>query len=121
MKELGAWGTARERAGSRAHMRGAALFRKALSEEAAVSQADCEKVLKALARVVSREVRATGSVQIPHLARVQKKIRKATQGGPKRIFGRVVELPPQPETIRLKFQAAKNLTDEIQDSGSPQQ
>ena len=50
---------------------------------------------------------------MPNLVAVQKKVRKATAGGPKRVFGRVVEVAPKPETKIVKARVLKKLRDKV--------
>ena len=59
------------------------------------------------------KVAAKGSFHLPNLVAVQKKVRKATAGGPKRVFGRVVEVAPKPETKIVKARVLKGLRDKV--------
>ena len=59
------------------------------------------------------KVAAKGSFHLPNLVAVQRKIRKATKGGPKTVFGRVVEVAPKPETKIVKARVLKKLRDKV--------
>ena len=50
---------------------------------------------------------------MPNLVAVQKKVRKATAGGPKKVVGRVVEVAPKPETRTVKARVLKGLRDKV--------
>ena len=82
---------------------------KTLSHESSVKRADCQKVLTALSRVLIKEVQTNDSCKIPNLVMVQKKATPAVNGRTKKVFGKMVQLPPKPSAYRLRVIATQKL------------
>ena len=82
---------------------------KTLSHESSVKRADCQKVLTALSRVLIKEVQTNDSCKIPNLVMVQKKATLAVNARTKKVFGKMVQLPPKPSAYRLRVIATQKL------------
>ena len=88
-------------------------FVRALSDECGVSQQDCKKVLDGLSKVLVAKVKKAGSCHIPNILIVRKVTKKATQGGEKKAFGKVIKVVPRPERHRVRITALKKLKDGV--------
>ena len=88
-------------------------FVRLLSDECGVSQRDCKKVLDGLSKVLIAKVKETGCCHIPNILIVKKVTKKATQGGEKKAFGKVIKVVPRPERHRVRITALKKLKDGV--------
>lgn len=92
---------------------------KALAKETDYMVEDVQKVMDALEKVVSRELRSGANVDIGNLVRLSKKKRKARKGRTQwnAIAGRDIDIPPIPEgwTVHAKV---KDLLKKLFDSSS---
>ena len=55
----------------------------------------------------------SGCCRIPNVLIVRKVTKKATQGGEKNAFGRVIKVDPRPERHRVRSTAFKKLKDSV--------
>ena len=88
-------------------------FVRLLSDESGVSQQDCKKVLNGLSKVLVAKVKESGSCRIPNILRVRSVTTKATKGGEKKAFGKIINVGPGPERHRVRITALKKLKDGV--------
>ena len=88
-------------------------FFQAVAAEADVSQADVQKVLRAVNEVMVENVKKNGSCKIPNLFVVKVKKRPKREAGTRKAFGRSVEVKARPESSCVKVHPAKQLSDHI--------
>nr|AAL61531.1 major basic nuclear protein [Pfiesteria piscicida]ABI14214.1 major basic nuclear protein [Pfiesteria piscicida]ABI14215.1 major basic nuclear protein [Pfiesteria piscicida]ABI14219.1 major basic nuclear protein [Pfiesteria piscicida] len=74
----------------------------AISGETELKKSDCSKVLTALAEVVAKEVKKTGKVIIPGIARIVTRTKPATKAGKREMFGKVVVVKARPARTVVK-------------------
>ena len=92
-------------------MPGLIAFVRLLSDESGVPQQDCKKVLDGLSKVLVKAVKETGSCHIPHVLIVKKVTKKATKGGERKAFGRIIQVAPKTERHCLRTVALKKFKD----------
>merc|ERR1712113_702927 len=78
-----------------------------------LKRADTSKILEALAKVATQEVKKTGKFTIPGLCMLKLRTKPATKAGKKEIFGKVVMVKAKPARKIVKALPVKALKDSI--------
>merc|ERR1712014_550031 len=75
---------------------------EALATECELKKSVCTKVMDSLASIATKEVGSTGLFSLPGLCRLKTRVKPATQGGKKEVFGKVVMVKARPERKIVK-------------------
>merc|ERR1712233_266189 len=92
---------------------GKSLTKGQLAEELATAtelkKGECAKVLNALAEVVATQVKKTGKLILPGVARVITRTKPATKAGKREIFGKMMMVKARPAKTVVKAFAVSSL------------
>merc|ERR1711972_1316740 len=69
---------------------------EALATECELKKSVCAKFINSLAEVATKEVASTGVFALPGLCRLKTRVKPATKGGKKEVFGKVVMVKARP-------------------------
>eukprot|EP01084_Bolivina_argentea_P026521 49333_1 len=75
---------------------------EALAEATDLKKSECSKVLTALGEVVATNLKKTGKVIVPGIARVVTRTKPATKAGKREMFGKVVTVKAKPAKTVVK-------------------
>jgi nucleoid DNA-binding protein len=75
---------------------------EALATACDLKKSDCSKVLSALADVVAANLKKTGRVIVPGIARVLTRTKPATKAGKRQMFGKVCMIKARPARTVVK-------------------
>merc|ERR1712238_613235 len=75
---------------------------EALSAATELKKSDCSKVLTALGDVVASNLKKTGKVIVPGVARVVTRVKPATKAGKREMFGKTVVVSAKPARTVVK-------------------
>merc|ERR1711972_201804 len=74
----------------------------ALATATELKKGECTKVLNALAEVVATQVKKTGKLILPGVARVVTRTKPATKAGKREMFGKMVMVKARPAKAVVK-------------------
>merc|ERR1711953_1186217 len=100
-----------KKAGAKAMSKGG--IADALAAGCELKKSETSKVLDALAKVATQEVKKTGKFTIPGLCMLKLRTKPATKAGKKEIFGKVVMVKAKPARKIVKALPVKALKDSI--------
>merc|ERR1712048_328070 len=69
---------------------------EAIATECELKKSVCAKLINSLADVATKEVGSTGVFALPGLCRLKTRVKPATKGGKKEVFGKVVMVKARP-------------------------
>merc|ERR1719182_14302 len=78
-----------------------------------VKKSDCTKVVKGLEEIIPALLKKTGKVNLPGIARVVIRHKKATKAGKRMMFGQEVKVAAKPARKVVKAFPAKVLKDQF--------
>ncbi len=78
-----------------------------------ITSNDAKKMMDAVAKVLSCELKKNGVIRVPGLATVRVKKTDAVPAGVRKLFGKERQCPAKSATVRVRMSAVRSLRDNL--------